>query len=53
MHKFGGKRDPRLVTEMIEALKDWLPEEEEMRGITDAYANGWNAYRKQILKNLK
>lgn len=53
MNKTGGLYNPQIAIKMIEALKEWLPDEEESRGPTDAYADGWNSYRKQITEKLK
>lgn len=51
--KTGGLHDPLLVNKVIDALKEWLPEKVELRGTMDTYASGWNAYRNQIMENLK
>lgn len=47
----GGKIDPRNIEFMIEALKEWLPDEHYSDG--EDYDLGWNDAIKNIKENLK
>ena len=47
----GGKIDPRNIEFMIEALKEWLPDEHNM--IVEERDLGWNDAIKNIKGNLK
>ena len=47
----GGKIDPRNIEFMIEALKEWLPDEHNM--IVEERDLGWNDAIKNIKRNLK
>ena len=51
MKKTGGLHDPALLVKMIEALKEWLPDEHNM--IVEERDLGWNDAIKNIKGNLK
>ena len=51
LKKTGGRHDPALLTKMIEALKEWLPDEHNM--IVEERDLGWNDAIKNIKGNLK
>lgn len=55
LNKTGGRYDPRIVIEMIEALKEWLPQEGTT--CTGDYAPdfyfGQSEYRHFLMENLK
>jgi hypothetical protein len=48
--KTGGKYDPRMVKLFIDCLKEWLP---STVGSSDSYYQGWNAYKAEVIENLK
>jgi hypothetical protein len=55
MRESGGKYDPSLLNYFAECLSVWLPKELDdvgMQGEICEWANGYNEYRKDILKNL-
>jgi hypothetical protein len=52
----GGKIDPRNIEFMIEALKEWLPDDvgfPETGYSMDAYELGQREYKEFIMRNLK
>jgi hypothetical protein len=51
----GGLHDPRLVTIMIEKLKEWLPEEATTSAgdYTPDYYNGQGDYKQFLMEKLK
>ena len=52
----GGKIDPRNIEFMIEALKEWLPDDvgfPETGYAMDAYEYGQREYKGFIMRNLK
>ena len=54
----GGKIDPRNIEFMIEALKEWLPENspdmgDNMKEKYDLYSLGQREYKEFIMENLK
>ena len=51
MNKTGGRHDPVLLTKMIEALKEWLPNEHYY--IVEERDLGWNDAIKTIKRKLK
>ena len=54
--KTGGRNDPRFVIEMIELLKEWLPEsteDEDSWSYTPDYYNGQGDYKQFLMDNLK
>jgi len=48
--KTGGKYDPRMAKLFIDCLKEWLPY--AVRS-SDSYYQGWNAYKAEVIENLK
>jgi hypothetical protein len=51
-----GRHDPALLTKMIEALKEWLPDEvgyPETGYDYDAYKYGQGEYKDYLMRNLK
>lgn len=48
----GGRYDPLIVKQIIGVLEKWIPEEEECKSPMDFYSQGYNSYRRSILKNL-
>ena len=56
MNKTGGRNDPRFVIEMIELLKEWLPDDAgfpETGYSMDAYELGQREYKNFLVENLK
>lgn len=55
LKKGGGKIDPRNIDFMIEALKEWLPENSPDidKDDMDAYELGQREYKDFIMENLK
>ena len=58
MNKTGGRHDPALLTKMIEALKEWLPENspdmgDNMKENYPLYSLGQREYKDFIMENLK
>ena len=51
LKKTGGLHEPALLTKMIEALKEWLPDEHNM--IVEERDLGWNDAIKNIKGKLK
>ena len=51
MNKTGGRNDPRFVIEMIELLKEWLPDEHDV--IVEERDLGWNDALKTIKEKLR
>ena len=51
LKKTGGRNDPRFVIEMIELLKEWLPDELIYDG--EEYQLGWNDALKTIKGTLR
>jgi hypothetical protein len=52
----GGRHDPALLTKMIEALKEWLPEsteDDDSWVYTPDYYNGQGDYKQFLMENLK
>jgi hypothetical protein len=52
----GGLHDPRLVTIMIEKLKEWLPEsteDDDSWDYTPDYYIGQSDYKRFLMENLK
>ena len=55
-NKTGGRNDPRFVIEMIELLKEWLPEsteDDDSWVYTPDYYNGQGDYKQFLMENLK
>ena len=55
-NKTGGRNDPRFVIEMIELLKEWLPEsteDDDSWAYTPDYYNGQVDYKQFLMENLK
>lgn len=51
-----GLHDPALLTKIIEALKEWLPDDvgcPESGYSVDAYEYGQREYKDYIMRNLK
>jgi len=48
----GGKIDPRNIEFMIEALKEWLPDEIYIE-FSGAYERGWNDALRTIKEKLR
>ena len=56
LNKTGGRNDPRFVIEMIELLKEWLPDDAgfpETGYSMDAYELGQREYKDFLMENLK
>ena len=51
LNKTGGRNDPRFVIEMIELLKEWLPDEHDV--IVEDRDLGWNDALKTIKEKLR
>ena len=51
LNKTGGRNDPRFVIEMIELLKEWLPDEHDV--IVEERDLGWNDALKTIKEKLR
>ena len=51
LKKTGGRNDPRFVIEMIELLKEWLPDEHDV--IVEERDLGWNDALKTIKGTLR
>lgn len=56
LKKSGGKFDPRIIDFMIEAIKEWLPDDvgyPESGYSLDAYMLGQSEYKDFLMRNLK
>lgn len=56
LKKTGGLHDPALLVKMIEALKEWLPDNAgfpETGYAMDAYEYGQSEYKDFLVRNLK
>ena len=56
LQKTGGLHDPALLVKMIEALKEWLPDDAGFPDTgysMDAYELGQREYKGFIMRNLK
>lgn len=58
LKKTGGRHDPALLVKMIEALKEWLPENspdmgDNMKEKYDLYSLGQREYKDFLMNNLK
>jgi hypothetical protein len=52
--KTGGLRSPQTVKQFIDILEQWLPPAEKPTNPYDKeYYAGYNAYKNQILENLR
>jgi hypothetical protein len=53
-NKTGGRNDPRFVIEMIELLKEWLPDYTiDNPHFSDEYYIGQEQYKQFLMDNLK
>ena len=53
-NKTGGRNDPRFVIEMIELLKEWLPDDtNDNPDYSDEYYTGQEHYKQFLMEKLK
>jgi hypothetical protein len=63
MKKSGGRYDPNLLNDIMNAFEEWMPKEKPNPSIDEVplrdyeyiceNVNGWNSYRENLLENMK